>query len=453
MDTRKSTHLPAVWYLRVSSEQQSMDYQLKALRAISERWGVDESDVEILIDDGIAGDYSGDNRPAYQRLLQLISESRIRSVFAYDVDRISRAHPADSGEMFEALKESGVLLIDGNHKYDLKNNDNDYLMLNITQLGKHQWLVGHAKRAAEGMLGGAEKGPIGPQPYAIDRVFYDSAGIEQKRVLWNESGRGLLKWRCRWEPSKDQVAVDAIVWMFETFRDANGAIGYTELANEKGLPTRTGGEWIYQTIRRILTNPAYIGVYQFGKTSYGKYYRLSNDGQAEKIVKPKGLDRQQRQRPFHQKRDKPVVRREDSHEAIVDMETWLAVQAIAKRIAKQNRKPRCRSEYLLSNIAICGDCGSNLHGATNKRLIRYLRCQNPDCVARCVRCDKVDAIVLDKIQNKALEPKSIDRLKAQVRKLCSKTTKPQPGRERSLTRQLADLDRQDHQGPRELHTG
>ena len=95
--------------------------------------------------------------------------------------------------------------------------------------------------------------------------------------------------------------------------------------NEAGYRTRRDGNWSMVTIRDILRNRVYLGTYtRFGMTVPG------------------------------------------SHTAIVTEDQFRAVQEClaGRRTATSERKP---SRYLLSGLALCGDCGNRMIGVSRKQ--------------------------------------------------------------------------------------
>jgi DNA invertase Pin-like site-specific DNA recombinase len=76
-------------YLRVSTDEQTIDNQREALRAAAEArgWMV----VEEFVDDGVSGTKGRDKRPGFDRLLQAVTRRRIDLVAAWSVDRLGRS--------------------------------------------------------------------------------------------------------------------------------------------------------------------------------------------------------------------------------------------------------------------------------------------------------------------------------------------------------------------------
>ena len=115
-------------------------------------------------------------------------------------------------------------------------------------------------------------------------------------------------------------------------------------------------KWEVSNIRQILTNEKYIGDALLQKTytvSVLEKKRVKNDGQVPKYYV------------------------EGSHEAIIDRDVFLRVQAEIDRranIIKGGKKRVYSSKYALSSVIICGHCGD---------IFRRIKWNNPT-VWRCV---------------------------------------------------------------------
>jgi DNA invertase Pin-like site-specific DNA recombinase len=86
-----STAKKVALYTRVSTDAQTTENQLRELRAYSERMGYRV--VAELTDQGISGSKGRNDRPAYNRLCEMVARKEIDLVIAWSVDRISRSLP------------------------------------------------------------------------------------------------------------------------------------------------------------------------------------------------------------------------------------------------------------------------------------------------------------------------------------------------------------------------
>lgn len=80
-----------VLYSRVSTDSQTTQNQTRELRAYAARMAYQI--VAELADNGISGSKGRKDRPAYNRLLELIARKEVDIVLCWSVDRISRSLP------------------------------------------------------------------------------------------------------------------------------------------------------------------------------------------------------------------------------------------------------------------------------------------------------------------------------------------------------------------------
>ena len=81
----------AALYIRVSTEQQTVENQRLVLDEVAQRsvWTV----VHVFADEGISGAKGRDKRPGYDALLKAVSRREIDIVAAWSVDRLGRSLP------------------------------------------------------------------------------------------------------------------------------------------------------------------------------------------------------------------------------------------------------------------------------------------------------------------------------------------------------------------------
>lgn len=118
--------------------------------------------------------------------------------------------------------------------------------------------------------------------------------------------------------------------------------GYQSIANmlnKEGITSRFGGKWNQSSVSRVLSNYTYTGNLLLQKT-----FRENH------ISK----------RKFFNMGELPKYHIEDSHDAIIDIETFTAVQEEkARRAAKFIKKPVPKKTYPFSGLLKCENCGKN----------------------------------------------------------------------------------------------
>jgi DNA invertase Pin-like site-specific DNA recombinase len=79
----------AAIYVRVSTDQQTVENQLKVLHEVAERsgWTI----VHVFADEGISGAKGRDKRPGFDALLNAITRREIDIIAAWSVDRLGRS--------------------------------------------------------------------------------------------------------------------------------------------------------------------------------------------------------------------------------------------------------------------------------------------------------------------------------------------------------------------------
>ncbi len=95
----------AAIYARVSTDGQSTDNQLVALREVAERRGWEI--VEVYIDHGISGAKGREKRPSFDRLLKDASRRKFHVVMAWAIDRMGRSL-RDLVETIEHLEATSI---------------------------------------------------------------------------------------------------------------------------------------------------------------------------------------------------------------------------------------------------------------------------------------------------------------------------------------------------------
>lgn len=76
-------------YTRVSTDQQTVENQLRELDGVAERMGW--IIVERLADEGISGAKGREKRPAYDRLMTMVARKEIDLIACWSVDRLGRS--------------------------------------------------------------------------------------------------------------------------------------------------------------------------------------------------------------------------------------------------------------------------------------------------------------------------------------------------------------------------
>ena len=339
----------AVLYARVSSDDQadkgySLPTQLEYCRKYAERLG-------YLVLAELREDCSGAvpmaERLEGKKLVAMLKARQADVLIGYQVDRLSR----DIVDLLASVRvwlRAGVEV----HACDIGKIESELdivLVIKGWQGSDERKKI--AERTTRGRNGKAQAGKVveqGKPPYAyrFGNGVLEIVEAEGKIVAliyrWYTLGKGDTK----------PLTIRAI-----TLELSNMAIlAPGEKWNAKR--TRPSGVWNESTVRKILTNETYAGVWRYGK-------RIGAGGNGGGRAKD----------------DHILV----TVPAIVDRATWEAAQeqrAYNLQMAARN----CRREYLLRGLIRCGNCGKAWSGRYGTRGIYY------ECTNRHHHFDNLEAV-------------------------------------------------------------
>jgi len=214
----------------------------------------------------------------------------------------------------------------------------------------------------------------------------------------------------------DPVAADVVREIFSMYAKGCGYISIAKTLNSRGvlsplLHKRAQGSnlkineshvtstiWSDSTIYRIIRREVYTGT-----MVQGMRRKVSYKSQ-KKVKVPEG----------------EWIRVESTHEPIIDIDTWNAVQSIIK--VKHRQEKFTGRRHVLSGKVYCAECGNKMwkmsHASGNNRY-RYFKCKtvkNTDTLcsnARSIRADRLSEYLIGEInrflvkcRNPDAEPKS-----------------------------------------------
>ena len=128
--------------------------------------------------------------------------------------------------------------------------------------------------------------------------------------------------------------------IFDWYLEGMGATAIRNRLNAMGIKTRLGNKWSRSPILKLLRNYAYTGNLLLQRT-----YRENHI--TKKCIINKG--------------EKPMYHAENTHEAIIDIDTFNKVQEEIKRRAERFKSPEGTEmkTYPFTGLVQCGRCGKN----------------------------------------------------------------------------------------------
>ena len=345
----------AAIYCRLSrddgnEESQSIASQKEVLtKYVADRgWNI----TDIYVDDGYSG--TDFNRPAFKRLISDIEIGRINIVVTKDLSRLGRNYIQTGYYTEEFFPDHNVRYIAVNDRFDTSIDDNnDFIPFkNII----NEWYAKDISKKIRFTLD--NKARNGAPRNTVFPVF---------GYMYNEAH----------ERVPDPELAPIVRCIFDEYLKTASSVKVANLLKSKGirtpryynavkygynkqatlaLPEDKLLDWLPTTIRDILSNEAYIGTYETSrlKTKSFKNHKLIKNPNSYKF--------------------------ENKYEAIIDKETFEAVQRLLKR-TRGSDVPMEENRY--KGLIFCPDCGKPLRyeRKTNKNGSFYYRyfCRNSKC--------------------------------------------------------------------------
>ena len=321
---RKSTEQTGV-----SDEEKSVTRQIEHAKAYATKkgWMVDEH--SIFVDDGISG-AEFVKRPGFIRLMNALKpRPAFQFLIMSEESRLGREQ-IETAYALKQIIDAGVRAF-----YYLEDRERtlesalDKVMMSLTGFAAEMERERAKQRTYDAMLRKAKAGHV-----TGGKVL----GYDNREILSAE-GHRLHVLRVI---NEEQAAI--VRRIFEMFHERMGLTRIAKRLNEEGVPASRGGAgWAPSAIREILLRPLYKGVIVWGELQ--KFER--------------GGTKRRRRRPTEElvTVDAPELR-------IVPEDLWNAVQErfkVNKCLSDQYRQHGVlrdvQSDYLLSGLARCRDCG------------------------------------------------------------------------------------------------
>ncbi|MBR2528923.1 MAG: DUF4368 domain-containing protein [Blautia sp.] len=331
--TKKNDKITAL-YCRLSrdDELQGDSNSIKNQKAILQKYADDNgfTDTAFFVDDG----YSGTNfdRPDWQRLMGLVDEGKVGTIIVKDMSRLGRDYLKVGMYTEMVFPNADVRFIAINNGVDSANQaENDMTpFINIF----NEFYAKDTSRKIRSVFkakGQAGKPLCTNPPYGYvkdpeDKLHWivDEEAAGNVREVFRLCVQGYGVSQIANEMSKRHVLNST------AYAKANGR----QIADNRS--DTENYEWTSSTVSHMLSRPEYLGHTVNFKTyrkSYKQKKKLKNDPSEWQIF-------------------------ENTHEAIIDQETYDIVQRIRdgrRRVTPMGEMP------LLSGMVFCADCGAKLY--------------------------------------------------------------------------------------------
>ena len=361
-----------VVYARYSSHnqnEQSIEGQLEFCRNYAKQHNY--KIIEEYIDRAQSG--TNDDRPQFQKMIDDSSKKLFEGVLVYQLDRFAH-NRYDSATNKAKLKKNGVRVFSA--RENINDDASGILMESVLEGMAEYFSVELGQKVKRGMKINADNCyynggtiPLGYKLVEVDSSITDANGriVKKKRYAIDEDTAPIVE------------------KIFEMYNSGKLMADIIRYLNQKNIKTSVGGEFNKNSIRNILLNKKYVGIYTYN-----------------------GVDTK------------------DGMPRIIDDDTFNKTQEIMFKNKKAPARARAKTEYLLTTKLFCGHCKELMTGysGTSKtgKLHSYYMCNNArkkQCNKKAIQKDYIEDIVIEQARN-ILTSDNIKRIAEEVVNLANK---------------------------------
>lgn len=352
--------IKAVIYARYSSHSQreeSIEGQIRECQAYAERNGF------VIIGEYIDRALSGktDNRADFQRMIRDSEKGHFQAVIMYTLDRFAR-NRYDSAMYKARLKRNGVKVYYA--KQFIPDEPEGIILESVLEGYAEYYSENLSRNIKRGMMENAlackVTGGTIPLGYAI--------GADKTYVI-------------------DPAGAKIVREIYQMYADGHSAKEIIDYCNEQGYRTARKTQFNKNSLRTILTNLKYTGVYSYGE-----------------VTKEGGM---------------PVI---------IDKDLFDHVQARYKHNFTARAKGKAREDYLLTGKVFCGHCGSPMTGecgvGKNGQTYSYYKCADRKhrntCSKKPEKKDWLEEIVCRYTIQTVLTDESIEQISTRAMAIIEK---------------------------------
>lgn len=311
-------------YARVSTGTNKQGESLENQISYYEKLITSNPDYEyvgVFSDRGITG--TTDNRPEFQRMLDLCKEGKIDLIITKSISRFAR-NTTIMLKVVRELKEIGVEVRFEKENINTLSGDGELMLTVLSSFAEEE-----SRSTSEN------------NKWRLRKMFKNGeVFINTTRFLgYDKDKNGELV------INEDEAEI--VKKIYSKYLKGNGSFRIANMLNEESIPTVTGAKWHDSTVLAILKNEKYKG-----------------DAKLQKTYTPNYRDKKKKVN----KGELNSYYVEDSHPAIISKEIWAKVQIEMEKRAKVkgNTKgsKKYQKRYPLSGMLYCSKCGSTLRRRT-----------------------------------------------------------------------------------------
>ncbi|PKK40483.1 Resolvase domain-containing protein [Clostridiaceae bacterium JG1575] len=314
-------------YARVSCGKDEMLHSLAAQVSFYSDLIQSRSDWEfagVFADEAETG--TKDSRPEFQRLIAKCQSGQVDMVITKSISRFAR-NTVTLLETVRDLKERGIDVYFEEQNIHTESADGELMLTILASYAQEE-----SRSVSENCKWRYRNGFKEGKPSNYIRVY----GYDYK------NGRLTVI------PEEAEV----VRMIFTDYLGGMGRNAIMKKLTRLAVPTKTGGHWSESTVMSMLSNEKYIGDMMLQKGYVADHIT--------KRIKPN-------------RGELPMYYVEGTHEAIIDKETFEAVQAEIARRSALSHHPRTKTFSEFSGMIHCARCGANFCKKVNCSGTKYAK--------------------------------------------------------------------------------
>ncbi|MHC0038575.1 recombinase family protein [Pseudoneobacillus sp. C159] len=275
-----------------------------------------------------------EDRPIISKIIDECLEGKFNAIAVKEISRIGRSSMGESEKIRKLLEWKKIYIITPSKVYDPRN-ESDKSFLDFYFFMANQEL----KMIKARMVGARYN-------YAKMGKWMAGSSIPYGYLL-DKKSRKLIP-----HPDEENIVKDIFNWYVDSEMDM-GIQAIVGMLNRKKIPSPKDKKWVTVTVKRILSNPVYIGTVIYGKLKYHK-----NDfGQKSKRF----INRNVNLKRIVEVRDEnDWAIHVDSHKPLVDKETFKKAQ---DKLENRKREYPVNTDFepdVLAGLFTCHECGKKM---------------------------------------------------------------------------------------------
>jgi len=365
-------------YCRLSQEDalQGDSNSIQNQKAILEKYALDHGfgNIAFYVDDGYSGVTF--NRPDFQRMLADVEAGKVSAVVTKDLSRLGRNY-LEAGRYIEMIfPEYGVRYIAINDQVDTNDTESNDLMpfRNVF----NEWYARDTSKKIRAVVQskyskGERFNCVSPYGYLMEKKQWvidpDTAPIVKQIYAWCMDGYGPT------QIARMLTEKQVLIPVAEYYR-RTGVLKHKSAIESPTL-------WVTETVNRILQNREYTGDTILGRTKRRSYK------DKRKVDAPK--------EEWH------IY--ENTHEPIIDKETWETVQKLREATKRRNCSTGEKDKF--AGLVVCADCGKKMYNCRAKTLTHTqesfvcgnYRRKTKNCTSHFIRTVVLEKLVLASVKD------------------------------------------------------